>query len=165
MRFFYIFFICLIGITIQAFSTALDNTGMVPLLSFGLGSFNVQRDNRTAEFQIEYKFAKSIFMARPMIGAFTTSKAAFYIYTGIGWDLHLSRYLVLTPSFAPGLYFQGNDKNLGYPIEFRTCMELAYKFKNKGRLGAMFYHLSNASISRRNPGEESLLLFYSLPLN
>ncbi len=164
MRFFYIFFICIISLTKQGFSKALDNSGMVPLLSFGIGSFNVQRERRTAEFQIEYKFAKSLFMARPMIGAFMTSKSAFYVYTGIGWDLHFSRYLVLTPSFAPGLYFQGNDKNLGYPLEFRTCMELSYKFKNKARIGAMFYHLSNASISKRNPGEESLILFYAIPL-
>ena len=164
MRFFYS---CILGASL-AISTvqakALDNTGMVPLLSLAVGSFNVQRENRTAQFQIEYKTALSLFMARPMIGAFMTSKAAAYIYAGIGWDLHFSRYLVINLSFAPGVYFQGNDKNLGYPLEFRTAFEAAYKFENKARLGLQFYHLSNASLSSRNPGEESLLFYYSIPL-
>lgn len=165
MRFFYLLMTCLSFFsTSTCFSKALDNKGMVPLLSIGAGSYNVQRDKRTAQFQMEYRFAVDFFMARPMIGAFITSKSAFYLYAGIGWDLHLSRFLVLTPSFAPGIYFQGNDKNLGYPLEFRTSLELAYKFKNKARLGLEFYHLSNASISNRNPGEESLILFYSIPL-
>jgi hypothetical protein len=165
MRFFYILFIFLLLEVKPGFSKALDNQGMVPLLSLAIGSYNVQRDKRTAQFQLEYKFDKAFFMARPMIGAFMTSKSAFYLYAGIGWDLHFSKYIVVTPSFAPGIYFQGNDKNLGYPLEFRTCLEAAYKFKNKARLGAQFYHLSNASLSNRNPGEESLLLFYSFPLN
>ncbi len=143
---------------------ALDNSGMVPLLSFGAGVFNIQREKRTAQFQLEYKFAVDFLMARPMIGAFMTTRSAFYLYAGIGWDLHFSKKIVLTPSFAPGVYFQGNDKNLGYPIEFRTCLELAYKLENKGRIGAQFYHLSNASLSHRNPGEESLVFFYAYPL-
>jgi lipid A 3-O-deacylase len=165
MRFFSIPLFCLVISSQTLFSKALDNTGMVPLLSFGGGIFNVQREKRTAQFQLEYKFAKAFLMARPQIGAFMTSKAAFYLYAGIGWDLHFSKYIVITPSFSPGVYFQGNDKNLGYPIEFRTCLEAAYKFKNKGRLGAQFYHLSNASLSSRNPGEESLIFFYSMPLD
>ena len=165
MRFFFIPTIILFFFTGKVFSSAWHNTGMVPLLTVGGGCFNVQRDKRSAQFQIEYKFANDFFYARPMIGAFITSKYAFYTYAGIGWDLHLSKYIVITPSFAPGLYFQGKDKNLGFPIEFRTCMELAYKFKNKARLGIEFYHLSNASLSNRNPGEESLVIFYSLPLN
>jgi len=164
MRFFWIALLTLNLNPLNVFAKALDNKGMVPLLSFAVGSFNVQRDKRTAQFQLEYKFAKDFLYARPMIGAFMTSKSAFYTYLGIGWDLHLSKYLVMTPSFAPGVYLQGQDKNLGYPLEFRTCLELAYKFSNKARLGAQFYHLSNASISKRNPGEESLLIFYSYPL-
>lgn len=165
MRFFYLVTTIILFSNISpCFSKALDNKGMVPLLSLGAGSYNVQRDKRTAQFQMEYRFAVDFLLARPIIGAFITSKSAFYLYAGIGWDLHLSRFLVLTPSFSPGVYFQGNDKNLGYPLEFRTCLELAYKFKNKARLGVEFYHLSNASLSNRNPGEESLVLFYSIPL-
>lgn len=149
----------------MAFPKALDNKGMVPLLTFAGGVFNLNKESKkSAEFQIEYRFANSFFMARPMIGAFMTSKSAFYAYTGIGWDLHLSRFLVMTPSFSPGIYFKGNDRDLGYPLEFRSCIEFAYKFQSKGRLGLEFYHVSNASLGEKNPGSESLLLFYSLPL-
>jgi lipid A 3-O-deacylase len=143
---------------------ALDNTGMVPLLSVGVGAFNVLKTRVVPEFQMEYRTALSIIMARPFFGAFTTSDLNFYLYAGIGWDLHFSKRIVLTPSFAPGLYLPGHGKNLGYPLEFRTSMELAYKFDNKSRLGIQFYHLSNASISSRNPGTEALLIFYSIPI-
>ena len=137
---------------------------MVPLLSLGAGGFNVLKTRVVPQFQIEYRAALSVAMARPFVGAFTTSDLNFYLYAGIGWDLHFSKRIVLTPSFAPGLYLQGHGKRLGYPLEFRTSMELAYKFDNKARLGLQFYHLSNASIGKTNPGTESLLLFYSIPL-
>ena len=149
---------------IKSYSRALDNTGMVPLLSLGVGAFNVCQRETTAQFQIEYRSALSFIKARPFIGAFTTTKSNFYLYGGLGWDLHFSKYLVVTPSFAPGLYLHGNDKKLGYPLEFRTSLEVAYKFKNKARLGLQFYHISNASIGEHNPGAESLMLFYSIPL-
>ncbi|MDN3503960.1 MAG: acyloxyacyl hydrolase [Rhabdochlamydiaceae bacterium] len=143
---------------------ALDNTGMVPLLTFGTGIFNTFKTPKTMQFQMEYRTALSIAMARPFIGMFTTTKFNYYLYAGIGWDLHFSKYLVVTPSFAPGIYFQGHDKNLGYPLEFRTSLEVAYKFPSKARLGVQFYHISNASIGEKNPGEESLIFFYSIPI-
>lgn len=143
---------------------ALDNTGMVPLLSFGVGAFNVLKTPKSAQFQLEYKTALSLIMARPFIGMFTTTRLNYFLYAGIGWDLHFSKRLVVIPSFAPGVYFQGKDKDLGYPLEFRTCLEVAYKFDNKARLGIQFYHISNASIGSRNPGEESLMIYYALPL-
>ncbi len=143
---------------------ALDNTGMVPLLSVGVGAFNVLKNPVVPQFQLEYRTALSIIMARPFFGAFTTTDLNLYLYAGIGWDLHFSKRIVVTPSFAPGLYLQGHGKHLGYPLEFRTCMEAAYKFDNKARLGVQFYHISNASIGEVNPGAESLILFYSFPI-
>ena len=143
---------------------ALSNKGMVPLVTFGTGIYNVIKTPKSAQFQFEYRTALSVALARPFIGTFITSRAAFYLYAGIGWDLHFSRYLVVTPSFAPGLYLKGKDKDLGFPLEFRTCLDVAYKFPNKGRLGLQFYHLSNASIGEKNPGSESLVLYYALPL-
>ncbi len=165
MRFFYICSAVLIGMTSSLSAKALDNRQMVPLVLFSGGIFNVQRDAKSAQFELQYKFAVDFFMARPQIGGFATSKGATYLYAGFGWDLHFSRFLVVTPSFSAGYYQKGKDKDLGYPIEFRTCAEVAYLFRNKSRLGFQFYHLSNASLSSRNPGEESLTFFYALPLN
>ncbi|MCF7806639.1 MAG: acyloxyacyl hydrolase [Simkaniaceae bacterium] len=166
MIFFKYLFVLLLAILPHVcHARALDNTGMVPLLSFGGGIFNAFKTPKSGEFQIQYTTALSIAMARPFIGAFTSTRANFYLYAGIGWDLHFSKRLVITPSFAPGVYFQGHDKDLGYPLEFRTCLDIAYKFDNKARLGMQFYHLSNASISQKNPGTECLIFFYSIPIN
>ena len=143
---------------------ALDNSGMVPLLIVGGGSFDTLHDHTSPQLQLEYRSTLSIAKARPFIGALTTSPTNYYFYAGIGWDLHFSSKIVLTPSFAPGYYIQGSGKDLGHPIEFRSAIELAYKFENKARLGLQFYHLSNASLGEKNPGEESLVLTYGFPL-
>jgi lipid A 3-O-deacylase len=115
--------------------------------------------------QLEYKSTFTNFKkARPIYGAFITEKLSSYFYCGVGYDIFLGKYLVFTPSIAAGIYFQGNGKKLHYPLEFRSSAELCYVFKNKSRIGGQFYHISNASLGRKNPGVEALLLTYSFAL-
>ena len=71
---------------------------------------------------------------------------------------------MLTPSLAAGLYEDGDGKDLGHIVEFRSSLELAYRFDNRARLGLSFYHLSNASLDDNNPGTEVFSLNYSIPL-
>jgi hypothetical protein len=71
---------------------------------------------------------------------------------------------VVRLSFAPGYYRAGGGKDLGYPLEFRSGIELGWRF-HEGRVGVELYHLSNASLARHNPGEESLVLTLALPLH
>jgi hypothetical protein len=73
--------------------------------------------------------------------------------------------LVLTPSFGAGLYADGGGKELGHAVEFRSQIEIAYRFDNRARLGLAFSHISNASIGDKNPGVEVLNVYYSLPLD
>ena len=94
-----------------------------------------------------------------------SSDAAFYGYAGVLVDFYMGRRVVLTPSFAAGLYEDGDGKDLGHAVEFRSSMELAYRFDDRSRLGVSFYHLSNAGLSNNNPGTEVLSLNYSIPLN
>ena len=76
----------------------------------------------------------------------------------------LSSSLILTPSLAVGHYHQGKGKDLGHLIEFRSSIELSYQLKNQSRIGALFCHLSNASLRVHNPGTECFMLFFALPL-
>ena len=85
-----------------------------------------------------------------------------YLYGGINFDLLFWDHLLIAPGFAAGWYNQGSGKDLGYPVEFRSGIELSYQFDDWRRLGIHFYHLSNASIGHRNPGEESLDVYYSI---
>ena len=99
-----------------------------------------------------------------MIGANATTDKSMYAYAGISLDIFFGNRLVLRPSFAPGVYHRGDGKSLGGTIEFRSAGELAYRFDDRSRIGLELSHRSNAGIYEKNPGEESLMLFYHLPL-
>lgn len=158
-------FLLFLSLSLQA-STPPD------FLSFGIGAFDFYREkHRSFEFEMEYKFhleclkpPNRYLQILPLIGVMATAKRAFYGYLGVNFDLLFCGALHFSPGFAAGYYAQGNGKNLGYPIEFRSGVEIAWQFADWHRLGIHFYHLSNASIGKRNPGEESLVLFYDIPL-
>ncbi|NGX51401.1 MAG: hypothetical protein K1060chlam2_01267 [Chlamydiae bacterium] len=139
------------------------------LLSLGVGVFNIVRNKKAANFQIEYRsntslYKNSMTFIRPLVGVMATSNGSAYFYGGIAFDFFLAKQVVFTPSFAPGIYIKGGGMELGFPLEFRSSAELSYRFKNKARFGAMFYHISNASIGYKNPGTECLVFFYMIPL-
>ena len=94
-----------------------------------------------------------------------TTDAAIYGYAGLMLDIYFGRRIVFTPNVAVGLYSDGGGKDLGSVIEFRSGVELAYRFDSRARLGVAFHHISNASIEDINPGTETLTLVLSLPLD
>lgn len=140
-------------------------------LSFATGVFDLWRPKwRTWEFEVEYKFSLRCLKPpnryvsfRPLVGLMATVEGSCYAYAGLNFDL-LFGHVLFAPGFAAGYYAQGHGKNLGYPVEFRSGVELAWQCDDWRRFGLHFYHLSNASLGRRNPGEESLVFFYDLPL-
>jgi hypothetical protein len=142
------------------------------LVSFATGAFDVPRQKwRTWEFEIEYKahFNKlksplSCLEFRPLVGVMSNLWKSVFIYAGINFDLLFADHLLIVPGFCGGYYGRGDGKNLGYPIEFRSSIGLSWQFSDWRRLGICFYHLSNASLGSRNPGEESLVFFYDIPL-
>jgi hypothetical protein len=137
-----------------------------------LGAFDFYREqHRTLELDLEYKFHVKYLRSpyrmldfRPLIGIMANAKGAGYVYLGINFDLLFFEHLLFSPGFAGGYYWQGHGKDLGFPIEFRSGIELGWQFSDDRRLGIHFYHLSNASLGRRNPGEESLIIFYDIPI-
>ncbi len=141
-------------------------------LSFATGVYNLLHPKwRTWEFDLEYKFHLRCLKSpnrylefRPLVGALLTLKGTKYFYLGLNFDLLFFDHLLFAPGFAAGYFSKGNGRDLGYPIEFRSGVEFAWQFSDARRLGVHFYHLSNASIGRRNPGEESLVIFYDIPL-
>lgn len=156
-----------------AISSVIEATTCPPdYFSTAAGGFDFYREkHRTFEFGIEYKFhlrclkpPNHFLQFRPLIGAIATAKESFYGYVGINFDLLFLDHILFAPGFSAGYYHSGRGKNLGYPIEFRSGVELAWQFSDWHRLGFHFYHLSNASIGNRNPGEESLVLFYDIPI-
>ncbi len=136
-------------------------------LSVGAGYFDFNRQkDQGAEFRLEYRSSKKLWVFKPFATAAYTSPGHGFVGAGVLIDVFLGRRFVLTPSFAPHLYWGGNkDLDLGHVVEFRSQLELAYRFDNRSRLGLAISHYSNASLGDTNPGTETATLYYSLSLD
>lgn len=132
-------------------------------LSGSAGAFDVTgRSGESAlEIRLGYRWERSGKVLRPIVGAMATSDGAVYGCGGIAYDLPLGRRLVVTPSFAPGLYSRGHGLDLGHPVEFRTDLAIDYNLPHGAHVGLSFSHMSNAHIGEKNPGVESLVIQYS----
>lgn len=145
----------------------------VDYFSVAGGVYDIMREkHRTGEFEMEYKFTVwwlpqpvDWLTFRPLIGVMSTFRRSGYGYLGINFDFTFIPHILISPGFAAGGYWKGHGKDLGYPIEFRTGIELAWVWSDARRLGVHYYHLSNASLGRRNPGEESFVFFFDIPIN
>ena len=135
------------------------------LLTFGTGIWDWNDEKTAGLFNIEYRHGKRFGPFKPMIGGLINTDHGFLIYSGIRMDLYLTNKIIITPSFAPGLYEKGDGKDLGHIVEFRSGLDLAYRRKNGARIGVEVHHLSNASLDENNPGTETFLFTYSIPLN
>ncbi len=130
----------------------------------GPAIFDVDQKHPRPMFQGEFRWEVDCHHVRPLVSAFFTSDRSGFICGGVAYDIFFGKRVVLTPSFAPGLYYHGYGKNLGFPLNFRSALELSFVLHNQGRIGAQFHHISNAHMLWRNPGADSLVIFYAIPL-
>jgi hypothetical protein len=136
------------------------------LLAFSAAYFDVnQREEKAGEFRIEYRADERMWIFKPFGGAMATTDGALHGFAGVLIDIPLWDRIYITPSFAPGLYHDGNGKDLFYTLEFRSQIEISYRFQNGHRLGASFNHISNANLGDDNPGVESAALTYIVPFD
>ena len=94
---------------------------------------------------------------QPVTGAFITADNAGYIYTGFQIP-NKSGALTFTPSFTLGLYSEGDGKDLGHVIEFKTEIQISYELSDNSEIGMSYNHISNASLGDKNPGANSYLI-------
>ena len=92
----------------------------------------------------------------PITGGFLTENNAFYLYTGIQWELNVGP-VKITPSFAPGYYNYGSGKDLGYPLEFKSELQFTLDLPKGTEMGMSYNHISNASLGTKNPGANSYM--------
>jgi len=141
-----------------------------PRLELGAGAFDITPSKRPyagtqGDFRGEYHFGDLVWIISPMVGLDVTTSGGTYLYGGFGFDINFSPNWVLTPNGAVGWYQHGSGTVLGSWFEFRTGAELDYKFEDQSRLGIAVHHISNAGLTKVNPGEQSVLLVYQLPLH
>ena len=94
---------------------------------------------------------------RPVAGLAGTEDGNAWVYGGLRLDIGLGSWIV-TPQFSVSLYENGDGKELGGVLEFRSGLEIAYRFDEGPKVGLLFYHLSNANFYHFNPGSNSLVL-------
>ena len=92
----------------------------------------------------------------PITGGFITENNAFYLYSGIQSEYDLG-FVTITPSFAPGYYNYGDGKDLGYPLEFKTEVQVSFDLSKGTHMGMSYNHISNASLGTKNPGANSYM--------
>jgi len=138
------------------------------MISFGAGAFDFnRRKDQGAELRLEYRSDYKIpyIQAKPFAALGGATSGHGFLGAGILWDIYFGNRVVVTPSFAPHLYAGGDsDLDLDYPIEFRSQLEVAYRFDDRSRLGLAISHYSNASLGDTNPGTETLSLYYTVPI-
>ena len=136
-----------------------------PLLNLGTGAAQIFDAHQEVYWDLEYRPAFRLFHFGPWLSFGTGRNHEFYAAVGVLLNLELGRGWVLTPSFGGGYYNAASGLDLGFDAEFRTALELAKRFRNGQRLGVSASHLSNGSLSDKNPGTETLGVSYSVPLD
>ena len=92
----------------------------------------------------------------PVTGFLVTADTATYLYTGVQAEYNIGK-INLTPSFTPGLYGQGDGKDLGHMVEFKSELQLSFNLLKDSELGFSYNHISNASLGDKNPGANSYM--------
>jgi len=92
----------------------------------------------------------------PITGVLITADNSGYVYTGVQAQYKIG-ILNITPSFTPGLYHEGDGKDLGHLLEFKSEIQLSFDLSKNSELGFSYNHLSNASLGDKNPGANSYM--------
>ena len=147
---------------ISCFTSFADETSKETEFNFFTGMFDFSDDKQKSgilgiQHQNEDLFRNS-FLGKlsPISGGFITEKNAFYLYTGVQAEYDLG-FVKITPSFAPGYYNYGDGKDLGYPLEFKSEMQISLDLSKSTQLGMSYNHISNASLGTKNPGANSYM--------
>lgn len=148
----------------QSLLFSLDPEIEPDIIYLSVGKFDATRKRPKWLWQMEHRPGYLCSKVRPFISLFLTEDQSIFVSTGLVLDIFLLKSVVFTPSFGPGIYFQGKGKNLYHPFTLRSGVELAIRFPNYSRIGVQLLHISNAGLTKKNPGSEILTLFYAIPL-
>ena len=157
------FFLVIVSFLVFTFSSnAKDEKIENTEFNFYAGMFDFSDDGKRSQLfgfqhQDESLF-RDTFLGTfsPITGAMITADSAVYLYTGIQAEYDLG-ILKLIPSFTPGLYNEGDGKDLGHLMEFKSEVQLTFDLSESSNLGMSYNHISNASLGDKNPGANSYM--------
>ena len=154
-------FLIFVGLTknINAEEPKLSNSHQFNFFS-GVFDINNEIDINSELFGVQHSnedLFRDTFLGKisPITGFLVTADSDTYLYTGIQAEYKIGK-LNVTPSFSPGLYSMGDGKDLGYPLEFKSEVQLSVDFFGS-KLGYSQSHISNADLGDKNPGADSYM--------
>ena len=159
-------FFCFV-LVISSYTTSLKSDEVKSLIdphqyNFFTGMFDFSDDGKKStlvgiQHQNENLY-KDTFLGTisPVTGFLVTGDTATYLYTGVQAQYNLGK-INLTPSFTPGLYGQGDGKDLGHIVEFKSELQFSLDLFKNSELGFSYNHISNASLGEKNPGANSYM--------
>ncbi len=127
------------------------------------GTYDYDDDNTTSLAGLNLHLNKNKFNVldildlNPVLGFFMTAKSASMLYGGFETNLG-NDTIFLNLSSAAGVYDNGDGKNLGNTIQFKSEVNLFYSLSKSSRIGLGSHHISNAGISSTNPGTNNVYL-------
>ena len=156
--------LCIFTVFFMLFANAIsgENISNDHEFNFYTGTFDFSDDGKRASlFGIQHQnesLNRDSFLGTisPVTGLMLTEKNAAYFYTGIQAQYKMGK-LNVVPSFAPGLYSEGDGKDLGHVLEFKSELQLSLDLSSNSELGFSYNHISNASLGDKNPGANSYM--------
>ena len=130
--------------------------------NFYSGMFDFSDDGKRSNlFGIQHQnenLVKDSFMGTlsPVTGFMMTGDSASYLYTGVQAQYKFGS-INFVPSFTPGLYNEGDGKDLGHILEFKSEVQLSLDVSGNSEVGFSYNHISNASLGDKNPGANSYM--------
>lgn len=132
---------------------------------FYAGSYNFDQEPTDIEAGVELRVAAPWRGFSWVGGVAATDESAFWAYGGAQYAWKFSERWAIGPGFAVSLYEQGDGKDLGGLVEFRSNLEVSARVGSHSRLGLVVYHLSNAGLYEDNPGSNSLVVSWARSTN
>lgn len=114
---------------------------------------------------LEWQFQPLVWRIQPILGVLGSEESMRYGYAGLRREFWVGRgRLLLAPYTGAGYYDREEGPNLGGSFQFRSGLEVGFRFAAGWRLGASLYHLSNAGTEDPNPGTEAVVFVLSREL-
>jgi hypothetical protein len=160
----------LLGLAVVAPAAAENGRGAVKVLgdgpdqlNIGLGFFDFDgRSDSPAAGRIEWRFGRKKYYLGPVLGILVNDDGGLFAFGGLHLDIAW-RQLVFTPFSSLGAYHQGEGKDLGGALQFRSAFEVAWQHAGGGRIGVQIGHTSNANLYHSNAGENDIFLTLTHP--
>ena len=136
--------------------------------SFYAGTFDLidkEGDDKATLYGFEHNnplLFRDTFIGRfsPITGGFVTDKNSIYLYTGVQAQYEIGS-LNIIPSFAPGYYDEGDGKDLGMALEFKSEIKLSLDIFEDSTIGYSYSHVSNNDWGDINPGVNNQTISFS----